>query len=92
MTQSLQDILRLEDCERFEEAFDAYNDLCYTNKKDYQVWTHFYFFLWIAIEDAPSGFRAKINLRHLLQEIFDAGKKTFSGLAYVCLLNQFYAF
>ncbi len=77
MAQSLQDILRLEDSERFDEAFDAYNDLYNRNKNDYEVWKHFYFFLWTAIEDAPSSFHDKINLRHLLQVMFDEGKKAF---------------
>jgi hypothetical protein len=81
MKQSLQDIFKLEDAEKFDEAFDAYNDLYNQNKNDYEVWKHFYFFLWTAIEDAPSGFQDKINLRHLLQVMFDEGKKPFADNA-----------
>lgn len=77
MTQPLQEIYKLEDSEKFDEAFDAYNDLHHRNKNEYEVWKHFYFFLWTAIEDAPSSFHDKINLRHLLQEMFDEGIKTF---------------
>lgn len=81
MTQSLQEIYKLEDSEKFDEAFDAYNDLYNRNKNEYEVWKHFYFFLWTAIEDAPSSFHDKINLRHLLQEMFDEGIKTFAEKA-----------
>ena len=81
MTQLLQDIFTLEDAEKFDEAFDAYNDIYNQNKNDYEVWKHFYFFLWTAIEDAPSSFHDKINLRHLMQVMFDEGKKTFADNA-----------
>jgi hypothetical protein len=81
MTQTLQDIFTLEDAEKFDEAFDAYNDLYGRNKNVYEVWKHFYFFLWTAIEDAPSSFHDKINLRHLLQVMFDEGKKAFADKA-----------
>jgi hypothetical protein len=81
MTQSLQKIFNLEDDERFDEVFDAYSNLYNRNKNDYEVWKHFYFFLWTAIEDAPSSFHDKINLRHLLQVMFDEGKKVFADNA-----------
>ena len=81
MTQSLQDIFKLEDSKNFDEAFDAYNALYNNNNSDYEVWKHFYFFLWTAIEDAPSSFQDKVNLRHLLQVMFDEGKKTFADNA-----------
>jgi len=81
MTQSLQDIFSLEDSEKFDEAFEAYNALYNKDKNDYDVWRHFYFFLWTAIEDAPSSFHEKINLHHLLQVMFDEGKKAFADKA-----------
>lgn len=77
MTQSLEDIFKLEDAEMLDEAFAAYDRLYNQGKNAYDVWKHFYFFLWTAIEDAPSSFHDKINLRHLLQEMFVEGKKTF---------------
>lgn len=78
MTKSLENIFELEDNEKLDEAFDAYTKLYKTNKNDYKVWKHFYFFLWAAIEDAPISFQDKINLRHLLQVMFDEGKKNFA--------------
>jgi hypothetical protein len=81
MTQSLQDIFRLEESEDFDKAFDAYSAHYNKNKNDYDVWKYFYFFLWTAIEDAPSSFHDKINLRHLLQVMFDEGKKAFADNA-----------
>jgi hypothetical protein len=81
MAQSLQENFKLEDEEKFDKAFEAYNALCKQNKNDYDIWKHFYFFLWTAVEDAPSTFQDKINLRHLMQIIFNEGKTTFSDIA-----------
>jgi hypothetical protein len=78
MIQSFKNIFLLEDSEQFDEAFNSYDNLYNQNKNDYNVWKHFYFFLWTAIEDAPSSFHDKINLRHLLQVMFDEGKKAFA--------------
>jgi hypothetical protein len=78
MTQLLQDIFKLEDDEKFDEAFEAYNALYNNDRNDYEIWKHFYFFLWTAIEDAPSSFHDKIDLRYSLKVMFEEGKKTFS--------------
>lgn len=81
MIQSLKDIFVLEEAEKFDEAFDGYNDLYSKDRSDYEVWKYFYFFLWTAIEDAPSSFHERINLRSLLQRMFDEGKQSFSEKA-----------
>lgn len=81
MKEALRDIFKLEDAGKFEEAFETYSVLYIKNKNDYEVWKHFYFFLWTAIEDAPSNFHDKINLRHLLQQLFEEGKQLFSDKA-----------
>lgn len=81
MLISLNEILDLEDRELFGEVFDAYDKIYVQNSDDYEVWKHFYFFLWIAIEDAPSSFHQRIDLRSLLQRMFDEGKEKFSELA-----------
>jgi hypothetical protein len=81
MTQSLQDIFNLEDNEQFDQTFEAYDKLYSQNKSDYEVWKHFYFFLWLAIEDAPSSFQDKINLRDLLKEMLIEGKQRFADKA-----------
>ncbi|MFL0683227.1 MAG: hypothetical protein ACJLTB_08350 [Algoriphagus aquaeductus] len=81
MTKSLIDIFNLEDDNLFDEVFVAYSDLYNTDKRNYEVWKHFYFFLWTAIEDAPSSFQDKINLRQLLQVMFDEGKTAFADNA-----------
>ena len=80
MSQSLQHIFQLEDSEQFDKAFEAYQALYSTSKTDYEVWKHFYFFLWTAIEDAPSSFQDKVDLRPLLQEMLDEGKRAFSDI------------
>ena len=77
MSHSLQQILELEDEKKFDEAFDAYNVL-YSRNKEYEVWKHFYFFLWAAIDDAPSDFQNKIGLRQLLQVMLDNGRQAYA--------------
>jgi hypothetical protein len=77
MTQSLQDIFHLEDSGQFEKAFQTYSEIYSKNKNEYEIWKHFYFFLWTAIEDAPSSFNDKIDLRHLLKVMLNEGKQTF---------------
>jgi len=57
------------------------NNLYSQNKNDYEVWKHFYFFLWVVIEDAPVGFHDKINLRDRLKEMFIKGKQLFANKA-----------
>lgn len=81
MTQKLQYIFELEEKEKFEEAFQAYSQIYTVDKSNYEVWKHFYFFLWTAIEDAPSSFHDKINLRHRLQVMYEEGKERFTDKA-----------
>lgn len=81
MLISLDEILDLEDKQLFDEAFDAYNKIYLQNSDDYEVWKHFYFFLWTAIEDAQSSFHKRIGLRSLLQRMFDEGREKFYELA-----------
>lgn len=75
--KNIQYILELEDQEDFDKVFDLYNQLYETNPLDFEVWKHFYFFLWTAIEDASSEFHDRINLRQKLQDMYFEGKKRF---------------
>ncbi len=77
----LQEIFQLEDSNQFDQAYYAYKDIYELNRLNYQIWKHFYFFLWLAIEDAPKEFSDKINLRHELQILLDNGRQNFSSLA-----------
>jgi len=81
MKTSLEEILILEDNESFDEAFEAYKTLYNNDESDYAIWKHFYFFLWTSIEDAPSSFHERINLRDLLQVMFQRGKRAFANIA-----------
>ena len=81
MKESLQNIFELEDAEKFEEVYKIYYDLYLEDKLDYEIWKHFYFFLWTAIEDAPSEFNEKINHNEMMQKMFEDGKKYFYDLA-----------
>jgi hypothetical protein len=81
MELQLNDILKLEDSEEFENAFEAYENLYSKNRLDYEIWEHFYFFLWILIEEMPSNLSDKINLRELLSVMLDDGTRNFSNKA-----------
>jgi hypothetical protein len=81
MKSSFSNIFELEEAEEFDKVFEIYSDLYSKSKSDYEVWKHFYFFLWTAIEDASNEFIEKINLRKLMQNMFDEGKRNFSELA-----------
>jgi len=81
MQKELNTIFQLEEAEKFDEAFEAYNVLFSQYLSEYIVWKHFYFFLWMAIEDATSVFHEKIDLRNLLKGMFDEGNSKFSSIA-----------
>ena len=78
--KNIQYILELEDQGDFDKVFDLYIKLYETDSTDFEIWKHFYFFLWIAIEDASSEFHDRINLRQRLKEMYDEGKKRFQKL------------
>lgn len=77
----IEHILQLEENNKFEKAFDAYQKLYSHQNLDFEIWKHFFFFLWICIEDAPSNFQEKIDLNKELKEKFIDGKNNFSELA-----------
>ena len=81
MRQFLQNIFQLEDSGQFEKVFDLYSDIYSKNKCDYEIWSHYYFFLWSAIEDTPSSFHDKIGIRQLLEIMFNEGKQRFADKA-----------
>lgn len=78
--ETLKSIFEIEDKEDFDKAFELYHELYKTNPTDFEIWKHFFFFLWIAIEDAKSEFHERINLRQRLKEMFDDGKSKFQHL------------
>ena len=62
---------------KFDEAFEIYSEIYSKNKLDFEIWKYFYFFVWIAIEDAPNSFHEKIKISKLLQELFIEGQNNF---------------
>jgi tetratricopeptide (TPR) repeat protein len=78
--KNLKTILEIEDKGDFDKAFDLYNKLYKSDPSNFEIWKHFYFFLWIAIEDASSDFQDRINFRQRLTEMYDEGKKRFQKL------------
>ena len=78
---TLNDILDIEDQGNFDAAFESYVELYKNKPSNFDVWKHFYFFLWTAIEDAPSEFQERVNLRQRMQEMYEEGKRKFQHLA-----------
>lgn len=77
----IETILNLEEKNEFDKALKAYQKLYSDHRLDFEVWKHFFFFLWICIEDAPSEFQQKIDTRIELEKMLNEGKKNFSELA-----------
>ncbi|WP_264522382.1 hypothetical protein [Flavobacterium sp. N1994] len=76
-----ESILLLEERNEFDKAFEAYQKLYSNQNLDFELWKHFFFFLWICIEDSPLEFQERIDISKELKEKFVEGKKNFSELA-----------
>lgn len=81
MLYSLQDILQLEDQQQFEPAFYAYQELYGRQSDDYQVWRHFYFFLWTALDEAPIELLERLEVNTCLRGLFTDGESHFAAQA-----------
>ena len=81
MKDELINILDLENKKEFESAFNSYENLYLQNKNDFEIWKHFYFFLWIVIENMSNEFVEKISREKKLKEMFNEGKLIFSEKA-----------
>jgi hypothetical protein len=78
MQTHLENIFELEDCKLYDKAFDAYQKIYNAEKPDFQVWKHYYFFLWNLIEEATDEFKSHHNLNQLLQDSLKVGQQNFS--------------
>ena len=81
MKDELIYIINLESKKEFESAFNSYESLYSNHKDDFEIWKHFYFYLWIVIENMPNEFVEKIMREKRLKEMFDEGKLIFSEKA-----------
>lgn len=67
MNRRLENILDLEEQEKFEEAFHEYESL---DLKEFDNWKHYYFFLWyLIVEDYPLGVAELVKERNFLEKI-----------------------
>ncbi|MGY2134280.1 hypothetical protein ACW9KT_18755 [Hymenobacter sp. HD11105] len=78
---SLLDILQLEDQQPLEHAFYAYQELYGQCPDDYQVWRHFYFFLWVAPEEAPVEILERLGVTARLRVLLTEGESRFATQA-----------
>ncbi len=77
----LDEILKLEELGLFEDAYQEYISLFSEENIDFEVWKHFYFFLWTSYEDATIEFYERIEAESQLQKLIQVGKLHFSELA-----------
>ena len=80
MKKELHEIIKLEVNKKFELAFQAYFELYNRNKDNFEIWKHFFFFLWIIIEEMPNEFTEKIERENKLKEMFEEGILIFSQI------------
>ncbi len=81
MDSRTRQVLELEELEKFEDAFHAYELLDYQNT--FEHWKPFYFFLWyMNVEDVPLGTTKlieKYNLDEKLKKVTNIGFRQFSA-------------
>ena len=64
-------LLELEETDNYIFAFEEYQKQ-YSVDKDFQVWKHYYFFLWyIIVEDFPLGLASFISENDITKELID---------------------
>ncbi len=56
MKECLEKIYDLESSENFNEAFHNYQTILKTYPRNFEIWKHYYFFLWSMIEDVEGKF------------------------------------
>jgi hypothetical protein len=81
MVKELHEIFKLEDLDLFEQAYDKYQALFFIDNSNFEIWKHYYFFLWTIYEDAPMEFQERIKLEDKLQELLKIGLLHFSDKA-----------
>ena len=83
MKPILKEIIELEDKELFQNALDKYQQLYAASSNDFEVWKHYYFFLWyISVEEIPLEIEAFIITNKINEELDKIGKEdmqTFSN-------------
>ena len=77
----LTEIIKLEDKKKFELAYEFYLKLYSEKGTDFEIWKHYYFFVWIIIENLHNDFSEKIEREKKLQNLFEDGKNIFSEIA-----------
>ena len=79
--ETLNRIIELEEDGNLPEAYKLYKELYENFPNDYEIWKHFYFLIWLGIEDMDPEFQEEISIRELLQKLYDEGKSRFTDIA-----------
>jgi len=76
MNTILPEIIELEDNELIQNALEKYQQLYLTSQDDFEVWKHYYFFLWyISVEEVPLEIEAFIITNKINKELDKIGKE-----------------
>ncbi|WP_341226947.1 hypothetical protein [uncultured Arcticibacterium sp.] len=81
----LKAILQLENEEKYEAALTKYRQAYFEKPSDFEIWKHYYFFLWyLNVEDGSLGLQEFVKINNLsleLEQISNDGIKKYSQIA-----------
>lgn len=75
----LTDILELEDNQDYNKAYYLYSILLTKNDTNFELWKHYFFFLWRMLDDAKDQFTVDIELRKTLMIELKRGFKLYKN-------------
>jgi len=82
MKQKLEKIFILESEEKYNEAFSSYKSLLKLNRLNFEIWKHYFFFLWSMIEDVGNFTIIEDNkLKVELNKELQFGLRNFKNIA-----------
>ncbi len=75
----LEDILELEDNQDYNKAYHFYSTLLTKNDTDFELWKHYFFFLWRMLDAVKGQFTVDVELRKTLIIELKRGLKLFKN-------------
>lgn len=81
MDHYLKQILELESARKYDDAYLKYQKLISKNDVNFDIWKHYFFFLWSMIEDVDGIFTEKLDLNFELQNELKNGFEKYTTLA-----------
>jgi hypothetical protein len=76
----LEDILELEEKQEYNKAYYIYSPLLNKNSTDFELWKHYFFFLWYMVEVVKGQFTVDIDLHKTLATELKKGQELFKNI------------